>query len=281
MSDWILLRELPLRLGFFFGVLLLVALLEAVFPRRKRRYSRWLRWYANLGIVFLNSGIARLIMPILPMALAARAMEKGWGLFNWMDLPSPLALILSVLLLDFFIYLQHVMVHAIPLLWRLHRMHHSDLEYDVTTGARFHPLEILLSLFIKLALILVLGPPVAAVLIFEVLLNAMAMFNHGNLRLPLGLDGWLRLGIVTPDMHRVHHSSLPAEANRNFGFNLSFWDRIFGTYKAQPKLGHEAMEIGIDRFREAKDLHLHQMLLQPFLPERRRYAFNDKPKESE
>lgn len=236
-----------------------------------------MRWYANLGIVFLNSGIARLVMPILPMALAAHASEMGWGIFNNAGLSNWADLVLSVILFDFFIYLQHVMVHAVPLFWRLHRMHHADLEYDVTTGARFHPIEILLSLFIKLALILVIGPPVVAVLIFEVILNAMAMFNHGNLKLPLGLDRVLRLLVVTPDFHRVHHSSIPVEANRNFGFNLSLWDYLFGTYKAQPSKGHEGMEIGIDQFREAKDLHLHQMLIQPFQPEGRRYAFNDKP----
>ncbi len=278
MTDWMLQQETALRMGFFFGVFTLMALAEAAFPRRKRQHSRWLRWYGNLGIVFLSSGLARLVMPILPMALAALAAEQGWGLFNLFTVPIWVAVVGSVIFLDFFIYLQHVMVHAVPLLWRLHRMHHADLDYDVTTGARFHPLEILLSLWIKLALVLVLGPPVVAVLIFEVILNAMAMFNHGNLALPLWLDSALRLVLVTPDMHRVHHSSLPQEANRNFGFNLSLWDRLFGTYKAQPDLGHQAMELGIDRFRQAGDLHLHQMLLQPFYAEGRTYAFNDKPK---
>ncbi|OGG99928.1 MAG: hypothetical protein A2600_05905 [Candidatus Lambdaproteobacteria bacterium RIFOXYD1_FULL_56_27] len=275
MNDWILAHETPIRLGFFFGLLALFALWEALAPRRERRLPRLLHWYSNLGIVFLNSFLGRILMPILPMALAALAVEQGWGLFNLLVFPEPLPLILSVVLLDFFIYLQHVMVHALPLLWRLHRMHHSDLDYDVTTGARFHPLEILVSLWIKLALILVLGPPVLAVLVFEVVLNGMAMFNHSNLKLPLGLDRWLRLLVVTPDMHRVHHSTNPREANRNFGFNLPWWDRLFGTYKDQPAFGHEAMEIGIDLFREPRDQHLHQMLIQPFRPEARTYGFND------
>ena len=279
MSEWMLAQELTIRLSFFFGVFGLIAFLEAVFPRRKRQHGRMLRWYANLGIVFLNSGIARVAMPVVPMALAALTAEKGWGLFNIVEVPEWIALVASVILLDFFIYFQHVMVHAVPLFWRLHRMHHADLDYDVTTGARFHPIEILLSLWIKLAVIMILGPPVVAVLIFEVVLNAMAMFNHGNLRLPLGLDNFLRLLVVTPDFHRVHHSSIPAEANRNFGFNISLWDRLFGTYKAQPTKGHDDMEIGIDIFREPKDLHLHRMLLQPLYSEGRRYAFNDKHQE--
>ncbi|MDT8447686.1 MAG: sterol desaturase family protein [bacterium] len=281
MSEWLLSQELAVRLGFFFGVFILVALAEAAFPRRKRQYSRKLRWYANIGIVFLNSAIARLVLPILPMVLAATAVERGWGLFNILSVPYWFALIASVVLLDFFIYLQHVMVHAVPLLWRLHRMHHTDLDYDVTTGARFHPIEILLSLVIKLALVLVLGPPVVAVLAFEVILNAMAMFNHGNLKLPLGLDRWLRWVVITPDFHRVHHSTDPKETNRNFGFNLSWWDRLLGTYKAQPALGHEGMEIGIDKFREAKYLHLHQLLMQPFYPEGQFYAFNDLPQKDQ
>lgn len=281
MADWWLAHEMSLRLGFFFGVLVLMGTLEALFPRRKRQHPRWLRWYANVGIVFLNSALARLILPILPLSLAVLAAEQGWGLFNQFDLPYWLAFAASLVMFDFFIYLQHVMVHAVPALWRLHRMHHADLDYDVTTGARFHPLEILMSLGIKLALVLVFGPPVGAVVVFEVILNGMAMFNHANYKLPLWLDTPLRMVVVTPDFHRVHHSTNPAEANRNFGFNLSWWDRLLGTYKPQPDLGHEAMEIGIDKFREASDQHLHKMLLQPFVVGARPYAFNDeesKPK---
>ena len=279
MSEWIMAQELTLRLGFFFGIFALVALAEAIFPRRKRQHSRVLRWYANLGIVFLNSALARIAMPILPVALAAMAVQEGWGLFNIFEVPVSLAVVISVILLDFFIYMQHVMVHAVPLFWRLHRMHHADTDYDVTTGARFHPLEILLSLWIKLAVILILGPPVVAVIIFEVLLNATAMFNHGNLRLPLGLDRLLRFLMVTPDMHRVHHSSIIRETNSNFGFNLPWWDYLFGTYRDQPELGHEGMEIGIDQFRKAQDQHLHAMLMQPFLSEGKAYAFNEKPEQ--
>jgi sterol desaturase/sphingolipid hydroxylase (fatty acid hydroxylase superfamily) len=174
--------------------------------------------------------------------------------------------------LDFVIYLQHVMVHAVPALWRLHRMHHADLDFDVTTGARFHPIEIVLSMGIKLATVAVLGAPPLAVLIFEVLLNGTAMFNHGNIRLPLGLDRWLRLLVVTPDMHRVHHSILPGETNSNFGFNLPWWDRLFGTYRAQPREGHEGMTIGIEQFRQPGDTWLHRLLIQPFVGETGEYS---------
>ena len=178
--------------------------------------------------------------------------------------PFWLALPLSVMRLDLAIYLQHVMFHAVPAFWRLHRMHHADLDFDVTTGARFHPIEILISMGIKLALVLALGPPAVAVLIFEVLLNATSMFNHANLSIPLGLDRVLRWVVVTPDMHRVHHSILPEETNSNFGFNLPWWDRLLGTYRDQPKEGHAGMTIGLDRFRDPADLRIDRMLIQPF-----------------
>jgi sterol desaturase/sphingolipid hydroxylase (fatty acid hydroxylase superfamily) len=169
----------------------------------------------------------------------------GWGLLNHFQVPFAIAVPLAVIAMDFVIWLQHVMVHAVPALWRLHRVHHADLDYDVTTGARFHPLEIILSMLIKFATIVVLGPPVVAVVIFEVLLNATAMFNHGNIRLPAGLDRVLRWVVVTPDMHRVHHSVEDDETNSNFGFNLPWWDRLFGTYRDQPRAGHVGMTIGI------------------------------------
>ncbi|GAB6052701.1 sterol desaturase family protein [Magnetospira thiophila] len=260
MTDY----EIAIRLGAFFGVFVFVATAEALFPRRARLLSRWARWPSNLGIVVLDSVLGRLILPLAPLGFAALAADKGWGLMPQLGVPEGLAIVLCVVLLDMAIYFQHVMFHAVPLLWRLHRMHHADTDYDVTTGARFHPIEILLSLGIKLAMIALLGAPVAAVLIFEVALNATAMFNHGNMRLPLGLDRLLRLLIVTPDMHRVHHSVLPVETNSNFGFNLPWWDRIFGTYQAQPQAGHTAMTIGLDQFREPVDQRLDQMLLQPF-----------------
>lgn len=263
MTEAILASAVEIRLGFFFGVLAAMALLEAWRPRRKRALSRWRRWPSNLGIVALNSVLSRAIVPTAPLALALAAEAQGWGLLNNAPLPAWLAILAAVVLFDLAIYLQHVMVHAVPALWRLHRMHHSDLDFDVTTGARFHPLEILLSMAIKLALVAALGPPAVAVLIFEVLLNGSSMFNHANLRLPGALDRCLRWIVVTPDMHRVHHSIAPAETNSNFGFSLPWWDRLFGTYRAQPDAGHADMPIGIALFRDPREQGLDRMLTQP------------------
>jgi len=274
MEQWLIDNEVVVRLGFFFGVLALIALWEVVAPRRALTMSKAVRWTSNLGIVVLNTVVLRLVFPIVAVAFAALAAHNGWGVLNIIDIHPLLAVIIAVVVLDFFIWLQHVMVHSIPVLWRLHRMHHADLDFDVTTGARFHPLEIILSMGIKFAVILLLGPPVVAVLIFEVILNALAMFNHGNIRLPLGVDRVLRWMIVTPDMHRVHHSVLDHETNSNFGFNLSIWDRLFGTYKAQPDLGHEGMDIGISIFRAPRDNTLPQMLVQPFRGGADEYAIN-------
>ena len=255
--------ETAIRLGFFLGILGLVALWELARPRRRLSQPRWLRWYANLGLAALNAALVWLLVPLVPVALAVIAESRGWGLLNLVELPFWFEVLLAVVVLDFAIYLQHVLFHAVPALWRLHRMHHADLDFDVTTGARFHPVEILLSVAIKLAAVALIGAPAAAVLIFEILLNATSMFNHGNLRMPAWLDRILRWIVVTPDMHRVHHSDIPAETDSNFGFNLPWWDRLFGTYRAQPRLGHEGMTIGLDRFRQREDLHLHRMLLQP------------------
>ncbi|WP_455218440.1 sterol desaturase family protein, partial [Kaarinaea lacus] len=203
------------------------------------------------------------------------ATENGWGLLNYYSLPFALSVVLSVIAMDFIIYLQHVLVHAVPALWRLHRVHHADLDYDLTTGARFHTIEIILSMLIKFATIIVLGPPVAAVVIFEVVLNGMAMFNHANVKLPLPLDRVLRLLVVTPDMHRVHHSTEDNEANSNYGFNLSIWDRIFGTYIDQPREGHENMAIGIHFYRDTKQVNwLPGMLILPFVGKITGYAIN-------
>ena len=264
MADSILDNETAIRLGIFLGVLVLVAAWEALSPRRVRRLSRWRRWPGNLGLVALNTVVLRLLFPVAAVGMAWYAREHGWGLFNAVQVPAALAVIATVVAFDFIIYLQHVMFHAVPALWRLHRMHHADLDFDVTTGARFHPIEIALSMGIKLAAVVVLGAPPVAVLIFEVVLNATAMFNHGNLRLPGAVDRVLRLVVVTPDMHRVHHSVVPAETNSNFGFNLPWWDRLLGTYRAQPAAGHDAMTIGIEQFRETGDLRLDRMLIQPF-----------------
>ena len=265
MTEFIHGNEVVIRLSVFLGVFALMAVWELLAPRRALTQSKARRWYANLGIVVLNTVLARMVFPLAPVAVAMVAAERGWGVFNIAGVAPGVALVAAVVILDFAIYLQHVMVHAVPMLWRLHRMHHADLDFDVTTGARFHPVEILLSVAIKMAVIVLIGAPAVAVVIFEVVLNATAMFNHSNVSLPLGLDRVLRLFVVTPDMHRVHHSELPFETNSNFGFNLPWWDRLFGTYRDQPEKGHEGMTIGLEQFREPADLHLHKMLVQPLM----------------
>jgi sterol desaturase/sphingolipid hydroxylase (fatty acid hydroxylase superfamily) len=264
MPDTILAAEPALRLTAFGGVLLAMMVWELASPRRRREIPRLVRWTNNLALVVIDTAVLRLAFPLLAVALALWAQESGWGLFNLLGAPLWLAVPLSVLLLDLAIYGQHVLFHKVPVLWRLHRVHHADLEFDVTTGLRFHPGEIVLSMLIKLALVAALGAPALAVLLFEVLLNATSMFNHSNIRLPLGLDRVLRLIVVTPDMHRVHHSVLRHETDSNYGFNLPWWDRLFGTYRAQPEAGHEAMTIGIGQFRTPRDMWLDRMLLQPF-----------------
>ena len=264
MTESILAIEPTIRLGFFLGVFAIMAGWEALLPRRARNVSRWVRWPSNLGIVAVNTLLLRVLIPTAAVGLALTGEARGWGLLNALALPYWLSVVLAVVLLDLAIYLQHVMFHAVPALWRLHRMHHADLDFDVTTGARFHPIEILLSMALKLGVVAALGAPALAVLVFEVLLNATSMFNHANARLPEGLDRVLRWFVVTPDMHRVHHSVVPQETNSNFGFNLPWWDRLLGTYRAQPAAGHTAMTIGLERFREARDLRLDRLLMQPF-----------------
>lgn len=264
MSDFILAHEPIIRIGAFLCILIVMAAWEAAAPRRLRAFSRWVRWPSNLGLVFLNTLVLRLSIPLTAVGIAVLGEQRGWGLLNNVSLPGWGRLAISVLVLDLVIYLQHVLFHAVPALWRLHRMHHADLDFDATTGARFHPIEILLSMGIKLAVVAALGAPPIAVLVFEVVLNATAMFNHGNVGLPERLDRGLRWIIVTPDMHRVHHSVLPRETNSNFGFNLPWWDRLFGTYCAQPAAGQEGMAIGLDRLRDPGQLRLDRMLVQPF-----------------
>lgn len=264
MIETILAYEPAIRLSFFLGIFSLMVVWEVAMPRRARALTRRVRWPSNLGIVAFNTVLLRLVVPTTAVGLALLSQEQSWGLFNNLAIPFWLSIGLSVLLLDLAIYLQHVMFHAVPALWRLHRMHHADLDFDVTTGARFHPIEIVLSMGIKLAVIVVLGAPAIAVLIFEVALNATSMFNHGNVRIAPRVDGLLRLLVVTPDMHRVHHSVLPDETNSNFGFNLPWWDRLLGTYRAQPVAGHDGMTIGIEQFRTSRDQWLDRMLVQPF-----------------
>jgi len=268
-------NENIIRPGFFFGMLVLIGLWETLAPRRALRVSRLLRWSNNIGLVLFNTFLLRFLLPITAVGMAAFAQQHGWGLFNYIEVHPLLAIATSIIAMDLIIYLQHVLVHGVPVLWRLHRVHHADLDYDVTTGARFHTIEIFLSMLIKFATIIVLGPPLVAVIIFEVILNAMAMFNHGNIGLPATLDKFLRYFIVTPDMHRVHHSIEDDEANSNFGFNLSCWDRLFGTYKDQPRGGHLDMQIGIRGFdTPAKTAWIHTMLWLPFVGKISGYVIN-------
>src|SRR5215467_9596928 len=271
VPEALLAHEPIIRLGAFVGVLAVMASWEVLAPRRRQAVGRGTRWPGNLAIVVLDSLLVRLVFPTAAVGVALLAEARGWGLLHVLEVPAWLAFLAAVILLDLAIYLQHVLFHAVPVLWRLHRVHHADLEFDVTTGVRFHPIEILLSMGIKLAVIAALGTPALAVLVFEVLLNATSMFNHSNVRVPAQIDRVLRWFVVTPDMHRVHHSILRRETNSNFGFNLPWWDRLLGTYRAQPAAGHEGMTIGIEQFRDARELGLDRMLLQPFRGEAGRY----------
>lgn len=264
MSDFILANEPTIRILGFVSVLSVMAVWEILATRRPQTIKRRVRWPGNLAIVVLDTLAVRLLFPLAAVGAAIYASEHGWGLLNLVSLPGWVAVVLAVLALDLAIYFQHRIFHAVPWFWRLHRMHHADLEFDVTTGLRFHPLEILLSMAIKMAVVVLIGAPALAVVVFEVLLNATSLFNHGNVRLPQRVDRWLRLLLVTPDMHRVHHSAIQRETDSNFGFSVPWWDRLFGTYRAQPEKGHLGMTIGIENFRTEHDLRLDRMLIQPF-----------------
>jgi len=256
-------QEPLIRLSVFATVLVAMAVLERAFPRRPQRLA-WRRWPANLGLAALSSALLRLVAPAGAVGAALWAEAAGFGLFRWIEAPFWPAAIASVLLLDLLIYVQHRIFHAVPLLWRLHRVHHADPELDASSGLRFHPLEILLSLGIKAAAAVALGAPAEAVLAFEVLLNATALFSHANLALPGWLDRWLRLVLVTPDMHRIHHSEIARETDSDFGFCLSVWDRIFGTYVAEPQRGQLGMVIGIEGLRADAEQRIDRLLVQPF-----------------
>lgn len=274
-NEFLLAYEKEVRMSFFFGMLVLIGLWELAAPKRALTVSKAIRWTNNLGLVFLNSFILRLLFPAAAVGVAKLASEQGWGLFNYYDVPFWLAVVAAVVIMDFVIYVQHVMVHSIPVLWRLHRVHHADLDFDVTTGARFHPIEIIFSMLIKFATILLLGPSIVAVIIFEIMLNATAMFNHGNVGLPKTIDKILRWFLVTPDMHRIHHSIEDDEANSNFGFSLTWWDRLLGTYREQPRGGQLGMTIGINKFREPKQVAwLPGMLSLPFVGKMSGYVIN-------
>ncbi|HCX14987.1 MAG TPA: sterol desaturase [Rhodospirillaceae bacterium] len=260
--------EPQIRLGTFVGVLLTMMVWERAAPLRALRQSLTLRWSGNLGIAAISATFTRLAAPIIPAGVAAMASANNWGLLNLIDTLGWLAFLVSLLALDALIYAQHRAFHAIPILWRLHRVHHADLELDATTGLRFHPIEIILSLVIKSGAIIILGAPVAAVIMFEVILNAAAMFNHANVAITPTIDRWLRLVVVTPLMHRVHHSVVQAETDRNFGFFLPWWDYIFATYQAAPSAGYKDMIVGLPAFRSPRESRLDSLLIQPFRVER-------------
>lgn len=263
MPQALLDAEPLIRLAAFGAVFALMAAWEVLAPRRRQVLSRAQRWPSNLGVLALDALLVRVLFPAAAVGAALWAETRGFGLFHAIDMPVWVAVPLGVVLLDLAIWAQHVLFHHVPPLWRLHRMHHADTEFDVTTGLRFHPVEILLSMLIKVAVVVGLGLPALAVMLFEVLLNAASQFSHGNVRMPAGLERMLRQVIVTPEMHRVHHSVIRAEHDSNFGFCLSVWDRLFGTYLAQPQAGHEGMVIGIDRFRDPAEARLDRMLTQP------------------
>lgn len=263
-----------IRLFSFILIFIFLALWEIVKPRRTLTTSKKLRWINNLSIIAINPFIVRLVYPVLAVEMAQVVRDNGWGLLNYFAVPNSVALFVGFVVLDLVIYLQHVMFHAVPLLWRLHMVHHADMDVDLTTGLRFHPIEIVLSLLLKFAVIFTLGVPAAAVLMFEIVLNGMAMFNHGNILIPASLDKWLRYFVVTPDMHRVHHSVIIRETNSNYGFNLSVWDRLFGTYLDQPQKGHTDMVIGLSQFREEMKLTLPWLLILPMVGDPGRQPIN-------
>ncbi|MBV1873355.1 MAG: sterol desaturase family protein [Gammaproteobacteria bacterium] len=265
-DELIIKNELTIRLAFFFAVFSSVALWESVAPKRVLILPKAFRWVNNLGMTALNSLMLRILFPAAAAGFAVFIDTQGWGVLHNIEINSLSAVVFSVIVLDFAIYLQHVLFHAVPLLWRFHRVHHADLDYDVTTGARFHPLEMVLSMLIKFMVISVLGPPVAAVILFEVLLNVTAMFNHGNIHVPERIDRVLRWFLVTPDMHRVHHSVEEDESNSNFGFSIPWWDRCLGTYRDQPRAGHQKMFIGLLQYRKPEQVNkLLGMLMFPFI----------------
>ncbi|QTR51753.1 sterol desaturase family protein [Candidatus Thiothrix anitrata] len=269
-------QEPVIRMAMMLGVLAIMATWEWVAPRRALSVNKAYRWSNNFGVIALGTLLTRLVVPAGAVGLAVFVESQGWGLLQVVNLPLWLTVLIAIVVLDFTIWAQHVMFHAIPTLWRLHRMHHADLDIDVTTGLRFHPLEILLSFGIKATVIVALGVPAVAVLLFEIILSSLAMFNHSNVRMPLAVDRVLRLLIVTPDFHRVHHSWYPHETNSNFGFNLSIWDRMMGTYRAQPDDGHDGMTIGINQFRDPKWERLDKMLIQPFVGPTNSYPLNQR-----
>lgn len=264
MTDFFIENEANLRFGVFAAVLLTMMAAESLFPRKARTKPRWRRWTTNLLIILVDNIVLRLLFPIVAVGTALLAATNGWGLFNLTNLPTWLEFVLALVVLDLLIYAQHVAFHYVPAFWALHKMHHVDRDFDVTTGIRFHPVEMVLSLIYKMVCIVLLGAPAVAVILFEIILNACSMFNHSNVKLPLGFDRFLRLFIVTPDMHRVHHSAIPRETNSNYGFSISLWDRLFRTYIDQPEKGHTGMTIGVAEYQTDGPTSLIWSLLLPF-----------------
>lgn len=266
VTNQLIAHEAGIRVGIFAAVFAVMLIWELLRPRRRLSLPRGMRWSSNIGLFLLNTVALRLLFPAAAVGIALSVEASGLGLFNLLALPAWVEVPLAVVLLDLAIYLQHVLMHRVPLLWRLHRVHHADLDIDLTTGSRFHTIEILVSMLIKWGVILLLGPAALAVLIFEILLNGMAIFNHANVSLPARIEGPVRRLLVTPDMHRVHHSVIPRETNSNYGFNLSLWDRLFRTYNDQPEKGHLGMTIGLNEFRDAAQVdRLPGMLGLPFV----------------
>lgn len=266
--------ESLIRLISFFTIFALIAIWEFAAPRRPLTTPKPQRWFSNLTIVILNTLVVRLFCSTTVVGFAVIVSQNGWGFLNLLGWPNWLAGITAVVALDFILYLQHVMFHAVPFLWRFHMMHHADLDVDVTTGTRFHLVEIVVSMLIKLAAVTLIGASPRAVITFEILLNATSMFNHGNVHMPGGLDRILRWMVVTPDMHRVHHSVIREETNSNFGFNLPWWDRLLGTYRPTPEKGQTGMTLGLNQFRDPSQLTLPWMLMLPFVGETGSYALS-------
>lgn len=259
-------NEALIRMAVFLGLFALFAAVEALAPRRVRSQTRTARWTTNWAIILVDTLTLRamaIFLPLLAVGAAYDAAANGWGLFNALDWPLWLEVTLAILILDFSIWAQHLITHKVPVLWRLHRVHHADVDIDVTTAIRFHPVEIALSMALKIGLVYLLGPAGLAVVLFEILLNGTAMFNHANIKLPLWVDAIVRRVLVTPDMHRVHHSVDRAEHDSNYGFALSIWDQLFGTYIAQPKDGHEEMAIGL-QWQDDRPSKLGWSLALPF-----------------
>jgi sterol desaturase/sphingolipid hydroxylase (fatty acid hydroxylase superfamily) len=261
----VIFHEPLIRLAFFAGIFVAVAAAETLKPRRKLMASKPKRWINNILLSFIDTIVLRLVFPVLPVGVAVYCEEKGWGMLNYFHFPSWIAIICGIVLMDLVIYGQHRMFHLTPVFWRLHKVHHIDQDIDVTTGLRFHPLEMILSMMIKMTAVAAIGATPVAVVIFEIMLNGITMFNHGNMHIPIAIDNIIRLMVVTPDMHRVHHSVIAKETNSNYGFNFPWWDRLFGTYRPQPEKGHRQMTIGLNGYFDPEYLQLSRMLITPFV----------------